>query len=129
MSLFFFSLSLIFTLWSAGRAKFTLLQIFLLFFFGLLSQGLVSWLRSDNPFVSQNPREIYSSHSLDHLVVWSNLNSSHNSQWITLPTHLCQVFYSFCASLQHSLTVLVIISSLSHINYTHYSVTPYRFSF
>ena len=34
-----------------------------------------------------------------HLFVWSNLNLLHISQWITLPTQLCLVLYSFCANL------------------------------
>ena len=38
-----------------------------------------------------------------HLLVWSNLNFLHISQWITLPTQSCLVLYSFCANLLHSL--------------------------
>ena len=37
-----------------------------------------------------------------HLLVWSNLNFWHNSQWITLPTKSCLVLYSFCANLLNS---------------------------
>ena len=33
-----------------------------------------------------------------HLFVWSNFNFLHISQWITLPTQLCLVLYSFCAN-------------------------------
>ena len=36
-----------------------------------------------------------------HLFIWSNLNFLYNSQWITLPTQLCLVLYSFCANLLH----------------------------
>ena len=48
-----------------------------------------------------------------HLFVWSNLNFLHISQWITLPTQLCLVLYSFCANLLHSLIMRLIVSSLS----------------
>ena len=51
-----------------------------------------------------------------HLFVWSNLDFLHNSQLITLPTQLCQVLYSFCANLLHSLIMWLIISSLSPHN-------------
>ena len=36
-----------------------------------------------------------------HLFVWSNWNFLHISQWITLPTQLCLILYSFCANLLH----------------------------
>ena len=51
-----FSLSLIFTLWSARMAK-------LVFFCCWLSLGLVVWLRLGDPFISQNPREVCASYS------------------------------------------------------------------
>ena len=38
-----------------------------------------------------------------HLLVWSNLNFLHISQWITLPTQSCLALYPRCANLQHSL--------------------------
>ena len=47
-----------------------------------------------------------------HLLVWSNLNFLHISQWITLPTQSCLAFYS-CANLLHSLILWSIVSSLS----------------
>ena len=34
-----------------------------------------------------------------HLVIWSNLNFFHNFQWISWPTKLCLVLYSFCVNL------------------------------
>ena len=40
-----------------------------------------------------------------HLFAWSKLNFLHISQWITLPTQSCLVLYSFCADLQHSLSM------------------------
>ena len=48
-----------------------------------------------------------------HLLVWSNLNFWHNSQWITLPTQSCLTLYSLCASLLHSLIMWLMVSSLS----------------
>ena len=48
-----------------------------------------------------------------HSFVWSNFNFLLNWQWITLPTKLCLVLYSFCANLLHLLIMWLIISSLS----------------
>ena len=48
-----------------------------------------------------------------HLFVWSNWNSLHISQWITLPTQSCLALYSFCANLLHSLIMWLIVSPLS----------------
>ena len=48
-----------------------------------------------------------------HLFVWSNLNFWHISQWIILPTQSCLVLYSFCANLQHSLIMWLMVSFLS----------------
>ena len=47
-----------------------------------------------------------------HLLVWSNLNFLHISQWITLPTQSCLVLYSRCANLLHSLIIWLMVSSL-----------------
>ena len=58
-----FSLSFIFTLWSAGTVRSTIQLVLSLFFFLRLSLGLVVWPRLDDPFVSQNPWEICASHS------------------------------------------------------------------
>ena len=70
-----FSLSFNFTLWLAGTAKSTILQV---------------------------PRGVCASHfpgqilSCVYLVVWSNLNFLHNSRWIIMPTQSCLVLYFFC---------------------------------
>ena len=48
-----------------------------------------------------------------HLVVCWKFNLLHDSLWITLPAQSCLVFYSFCASLLHSFTIWIIVSSLS----------------
>ena len=47
-----------------------------------------------------------------HLLVWSNLDFLHISQWITLPIQSCLDLYSFCANLLHSLIMWLIVSSL-----------------
>ena len=48
-----------------------------------------------------------------HLLMRSNLNILHLSQWITLLTQSCLVLYFFCANLLHSLIMWLIVSSLS----------------
>ena len=48
-----------------------------------------------------------------HLLIWSNLNFLHISQWIPLPTQSCLVLYSFWANLLHSLIMWLMVSSLS----------------
>ena len=85
--------------------------------------NLVVWLRLSNPFVCQSPicvslPRIDDGLCIYHLFVWSNLNFLHNSQWITLPTQLCLVLYSFCANLLHSLIMWLVDSSLSPHNPT-----------
>ena len=45
-----------------------------------------------------------------HLLVWSNLNFLHITQWITLPTRSRLVLYSFCANLLHSLIMWLMVS-------------------
>ena len=47
-----------------------------------------------------------------NLLVWSNWNFLHISQWITLPIQSCLAL-SFCANLLHSLIMWLIVSSLS----------------
>ena len=48
-----------------------------------------------------------------HLLVCSNLNFLHISQWITLPTQSCLALYSRSANLLHSLIIWLMVSSLS----------------
>ena len=69
--LFFFSLSFIFTVacrdskvyYSAGSLSLSFFFFFFFFFFFWLSLGLVVWPRLGDLFVSQNPRELNTSHS------------------------------------------------------------------
>ena len=91
------------------------------FFFNKLSPGLVLKPELADLFVSQNPPKISFSFSrLDsgmrqyHLAVWLNLNYLHHSKWITFPTQSCLVL--FCASLQHSFIMWLIVLSLSSHN-------------
>ena len=46
------------------------------------------------------------------LLVLSNLDFLHISQWINLPTLSCLVLYSFCANLLHSLIMRLMVSSI-----------------
>ena len=102
----FFSHSFSFILWSAGTAKSTILQFlfFLFFFFLLIIIGLVFWPRLGDPFVSKSHRSLCMSFSrtgaglcVYPLLMWLNLNFLH----------------IFCANLQHSLIMWLIVSSLS----------------
>ena len=44
-----------------------------------------------------------------HLLIWSNLNFLHISQWITLPTKSCLALYSRCVNLLHSLIIWLMV--------------------
>ena len=73
--------------------------------------------------MSKSPRSLCLSFSrtaaglcIYHLFVCSNLNFLHFSQWITLPTQSCLVFYSVCANLLNSLIMWLMVSSLSPYN-------------
>ena len=48
-----------------------------------------------------------------HLVVRSNFNFLHNSQWVTFPTQSCLVIYSLSTSLQLSLIMWLIALSIT----------------
>ena len=132
MYLSFFSLSFTFTLWSVRIAKSTIWQVlsFFSFFFFVDGQTYnnksvrlaeIRW----SECISESRRSLYVSFSrpdsgwgIYHWFVRSNLNFLHSSQWITLPTHLCLVLYSFFANLLHSLMVWLIVSFLSlHIQH------------
>ena len=114
----FFSHYFRFILWSAGTAKSTILQI-LFFLLIIIRSGLLAEIRL-SVCVSKSQRRLCVSFSwtgaglcIYHLLVWSNLNFLHISQWITLPTQSYLVLYSFCANLLHSLIMWLIVSSLS----------------
>ena len=48
-----------------------------------------------------------------YLLLWSNLNFLHISQWITLLTQSCLVLHPFCANLLYSLIMWLNVSFLS----------------
>ena len=106
----FFAHSFRFILWSAGTAKSTVLQI-LFFLLINMRSGLLAEIRGSVGMLKSH-RSLCVSFSMTdaglciyHLLVWSNLNFLHISQWITLPTRSCLVLYSFCANLLHSLII------------------------
>ena len=114
----FFSHSFCFILWSAGTAKSTILQV-LFFLLIIIKSGLLAGIRW-SVCVLKSHRSLCESFSrtgaglcIYHLLVWSNLNFLHISQWITLPTQSCLALYPNCANLLHSLITWLMVSSLS----------------
>ena len=111
----FFSHSFRFILWSAGTAKSTILQILLI----IIRSGLRAGIRWSVCMLKSHKRLCVSFSRtgaglfIYHLLVWSDLDFLHISQWITLPTKSCLALYSFYANLLHSLIMWLIISSLS----------------
>ena len=125
--LFFFSLSFIFTLWSTGTVLSTIQQVS---FFCWRLLGLVVGPRLDDPFVSQNPREVCVSHfpgGIYHFFAWTNLKFLNNSQLIIFPTQSCLLLYSFCANLLHRLIMWLFVSPLSSHNLHLLFVASYLF--
>ena len=123
----FFSLSFNFTMWSAGTAKSTILQVL---FCCWSLYDLVVWPRLG--CMSKSNRSLCVSFSragaglcIYYLLVWSNPNFLYISLWITLPTQSCLVLYSFCANLLHSLIMWLIVSSLPlhclHLQFCYYN--------
>ena len=117
----FFSHYFSFILWSAETAKSTILQVLFFFFFLLIiiKSGLLVRIRW-SVCILKSHRSLCESFSrtgaglcIYHLLVWSNLNFLHISQWITLPTQSCLALYSRCANLLHSLIIWLLVSSLS----------------
>ena len=120
-----FSISFDFTPWSARTAIPWLgtqgSLFFFFFFFFFFWPGRLAEIRWSD-YISKSHKILCVSFSrmnsglgIYHLLVWSNLNLLHNSQWITFPTQTCLVVYSFCAILLHSLIMSLVVSSLHHI--------------
>ena len=119
----FFSHSFRFILWSAGTAKSTNLQVLFFFFFFfflliIIKSGLLARIRWSVCMLKSH-RSLCVAFSrtgagvcIYHLLVWSNLNFLHISQWITLPTQSCLVLYSRCANLLFLLIIWLMVSSL-----------------
>ena len=106
-------------LWSAGIAKSTIWQILFFFLLIIIRSGLLAGIRWSVCMLKSHRglRVLFSRRGaglcIYHLLVWSNLNFLHISQWVTLPTQSCLALYSFCANLLHSLIMWLIFSSLS----------------
>ena len=114
----FFSHSFSFILWSAGTAKSTILQVFF-FLLIIIKSGLLAGIRW-SVCILKSHRSLCVLFSRTgavlckyHLLVWSNLNFLHISQWITLQTQSCFALYSRCANLLHSLIIWLMVSYLS----------------
>ena len=80
----------------------------------LYGQIKISW----SVCTSKSERSLcVSFHKTDpRLYIWWNSNFLHNSLWIPLPTLTYLFLYSFCANLQHSLIMRLMVSSLSPHN-------------
>ena len=100
--LYFFSLSFTFTLWSAGTAKYTILQV-LFFLLIIIRSGRLGEIRW-SVCILKSQRSLCVSFSktdsglcIYHLFVWSNLNFLHSAQWITLhPLVLSSLTHFLC---------------------------------
>ena len=108
----FFSLSFSFFLWSAGTGKSTIFASSLFLLIIIMSCLLAGIRRSVCMLKSHRSLCVSFSRTAAGLYR-SNLNFLHISQWITLPTQLCHVLYSFCANLLHFLIMWLVVSSLS----------------
>ena len=118
-----FSLSFNFTRWSAGMSRTTIRQV--LFFFCLLTitrSGRLAEIRW-SVYISKSQRSFPVSFfrtdsrvCIYHEFFRPNFNFLHYFQWTNFPTHSCQVSYSFCVNLLHSLIIRFVVSSLSRQN-------------
>ena len=115
----FFSHSFSFIMWSAGTVKSKFFFFFLLI---IIRSGLLAKIRW-SVCTSKSHRSLRVSFSrtgaglcIYHLLVRSNLNFLHISQWIILPTQSCLVLDSFWANLLQSLIMWLMVSSLSPHN-------------
>ena len=96
----FFSHSFNFTRWSARTANSSILQV-LSFLLIIIRSGRLVEIRW-SVCVSKSQRSLCFSFSgtdsglcIYHLLGWSNFSFLHNSQWITFPTQLFLVSFSF----------------------------------
>ena len=117
----FFSLSLNFTMWSAGTAKLTILYV-LAFLLIIMRSGHLAEIRG-YVCISKSQRSLCVSFSrtdsglcIYHSFVWLNLNFLHSSKEIPLPSQSYLVLYYFCNNLLYSLFIWMIVSSLSPHN-------------
>ena len=105
--LLIFSLSLIFTQWSARMANSTPWQVLfssLIFIWSGVLAG-IKWsarISKSQQILCISFSRIDSALYIYHLVEWSDFNILYNSQWITFPQSSI-VLYSFCTYSLHSL--------------------------
>ena len=118
----FFSHSFSFILWSAGTAKSAFLQVLFFLLLITIRSGLLAEIRW-SVCISKSQKSLFVPFSrtgaglcIYHLFVWWNLNFLRISPWITFTTQSCLVLYSFCANLQYSLMMWLIVSFLSPHN-------------
>ena len=97
----FFAHSFRFIMWFTGTAKSTLLQI-LFFCLIIIRSGLMAEIRWSVSMLKFH-RSLCVSFSrtgawlwIYHLLVWSDLNLLHISQWITLPTYVSRFILLLC---------------------------------
>ena len=97
----FFSLSFNFTLWSAGTAKSTILQVLL---YCWLLKGMIVWSRLGDPFVSQKLRGICASHFPGQLLGCANIICLYGQISIscTIPSGLLLLFLLLLLLVFHS---------------------------
>ena len=104
----FFSLSFRCILWSAGKAKSTILQI-LFFSLIIMRSGLLAGIRwsvcmlKSHGSLCESFSRTGAGLCICHLFVWSTLNFLHNTKWVTLFDLSYPFVHSFCANLLHSL--------------------------
>ena len=123
-----FSLSFVFTLWSAGTAKPKRKQI--LFLLGVINSKsglLVGIRRSTCISKPQNFMRLIcctdSGLCLYSLVAWSNFNLLQNSLWITFSAQTCLLLYFFCVNWLHSLILRWILLLSPHYLHLLFSCT------
>ena len=105
-------------LWIFVSAKSTILQI-LIFLLIIIRSGLLAGIKwsvcmlKSHRSLCKSSSWIGAALCIYDLLVWSNWNFLHISQWTTLPTQSCLALYSFCDNFLHSLIMWLIVSSPS----------------
>ena len=105
-----------------GKVHFSSSSLFFFFFLTITRSGRLANIKW-SVCISKFQRSLCLSFSntdsglcICYLFIQSNFNFLHSSQWITFPTLLCLVTYTFCLSLLHLLIIWLIVSSLSPHN-------------
>ena len=99
-----------------GKVDYFASSLFLLI---IIKSGLLAGIRW-SVCISKSHRSLCESFSrtvaglcIYHLLVWSNLNFLHISEWITLPTQSCLALYSLCANYYHYYYLLIRVFHIS----------------